>query len=238
MRLYSGMSPAFIRETTRNQIAELLRQAFFNYFRYNPPPAEVNSWRNSLRAMKDVMEMSGFDDHGVLLEYQLPLSSRRIDCIVCGRDAAGIDRAVLVELKQWDRCQPAGPEKLVTSWVGGGHRELLHPSVQVGQYRQYLEDTHTAFHEGANPIKLASCCYLHNYLPSADDPILSSKFEDVLADNPLFDADGAERLTTYLRERLEQGHGEPVLQRIEASKYRPSRKLMEHVSTTIRARSP
>lgn len=52
MRLYSGMSSDFIRDTTRNQIAERLREAFFNYYRYNPSPGEMNSWRNSLRAMK------------------------------------------------------------------------------------------------------------------------------------------------------------------------------------------
>src|SRR5437867_729243 len=101
MRLYSGMSSDFIRETARNQIADRLRDAFFNYYRYKPSPAEVNSWRNSLRAMKDVLDIASLHDQGVLLEYQLPLSSRRIDCIVCGRDEGEADQAVIVELKQW-----------------------------------------------------------------------------------------------------------------------------------------
>ena len=90
------MSPDFIRETTRNQIAERLKQAFFAYYRYNPSPSEVNSWRNSLRAMKDVMEIADLRDHGVLLEYQLPLSSKRIDCILCGEDESSSGQAVLV----------------------------------------------------------------------------------------------------------------------------------------------
>jgi hypothetical protein len=47
MRLYAGMSEDFIRDTTRNQIATKLRDAFFAYYRYNPSPAEMNSWRNS-----------------------------------------------------------------------------------------------------------------------------------------------------------------------------------------------
>src|SRR6266487_1667443 len=98
------MSADFIRDTTRNRIAEQLREAFFNYYRYHPSPGEVNSWRNSLRAMKDVVEIANLQDHGFLLEYQLPLSSKRLDCIVCGRDDAGSDQAVIVELKQWDRC--------------------------------------------------------------------------------------------------------------------------------------
>jgi len=58
MRLYSGMSEDFIRDTTHNHIAERLREAFFAYYRYNPSPGEVNSWRNSLRAMKDVLDIA------------------------------------------------------------------------------------------------------------------------------------------------------------------------------------
>lgn len=238
MRLYAGLSTDFIRDTTHNQIAERLREAFFHYFRYNPSPAEVNAWRNSLRAMKDVLDLARLYDHGILLEYQLPLSSKRIDCMVCGRDSNVADQAVIVELKQWEHCAPSEAEKLVSSWVGGRQREMLHPSVQVGQYRQYLEDTHSAFHEGTTPVGLSACCYLHNYLLAKDDPIIAPKFAEALHENPIFDADGAGALAESLKERLTGGQGQPVLQRVEASNFRPSRKLMEHVATTIKARSP
>src|SRR5207244_12907478 len=104
-------------------------------------------------------------------EYQLPSSSKAIDCMVCGRDDTQADQAVIVELKQWERCEATEPDKLVLSWVGGRQREVLHPSVQVGQYRQYLEDTHSAFHEEPHPISLPACSYLHNYVPERDAPI-------------------------------------------------------------------
>src|SRR5688572_18655820 len=32
MRLYSGMSPEFLQDTVRNQIADKLSNAFFNYY--------------------------------------------------------------------------------------------------------------------------------------------------------------------------------------------------------------
>src|SRR5207249_11647963 len=113
MRLYSGMSEDFIRDTTHNHVAERLREAFFAYFRYNPPPAEVNSWRNSLRAISQVLQEGSLLDHGVFLEYQLPLTSKRLDCLVCGQGSDGRDRAVIVELKQWDGCSEAAGEDLV-----------------------------------------------------------------------------------------------------------------------------
>jgi uncharacterized protein len=238
MRLYSGMSSDFIRETQRNQIAERLKDAFFSHYRYQPSPGEVSSWRNSLRAMADVLQIGQLNDHGILLEYQLPLSSKRLDCLVCGKRAMDSDAAVIIELKQWEKCDAAASENVVRSWVGGSNRFVLHPSVQVGQYRQYLADTHTAFHEGDPPVELDACAYLHNYRTSPTDPLLATKFDSVIANNPLFDLDGAERLSLYLRERLTAGAGRGVLERIERSRYRPSRKLMDHVAEAIAGHSP
>ncbi len=232
------MSADFIRETTHNQIAEKLRDAFFAYYRYRPSPGEVNSWKNSLRAMALIVQDAKLNDHGVILEYQLPLSSKRLDFMICGIDGDKRDQAVIVELKQWDTCERSDIDKLVISRVGGAKRELLHPSVQVGQYQQYLEDTHTAFHEGDSPIKLSSCAYLHNYSRAANDPLVDSKFAEVLTLYPLFDADGAGKLSQYLKSRMAYGAGAGILQRIEESRYKSSKKLMDHVAQTVKTRSP
>ena len=69
MRLYAGMSRDFIQDSVHNQIAGKLTDAFLRHFRFRPPPAEINSWRNSLRAVSQVFEAGGLDDHGVILEY-------------------------------------------------------------------------------------------------------------------------------------------------------------------------
>src|SRR5689334_8578713 len=139
MRLYAGMSADFIKAASHNQIAGQLALNFFHHFRYHPPSSEVNSWRNSLRAISQVLEEGSLLDHGIFLEYQLPLTSKRLDCLVCGKGPGGADQAVIVELKQWDGCSEAVGEDLVTTWVGGGEREVLHPSAQVRQYQYYLQ---------------------------------------------------------------------------------------------------
>lgn len=54
MRLYAGTSKNFIHDTVHNQIAEKLKYSFFRNFRYNPSPSEINSWKNSLRAVSQV----------------------------------------------------------------------------------------------------------------------------------------------------------------------------------------
>lgn len=234
MRLYSASSQQFVKDAVQNSIAEKLSDAFFRQCHYRPSPAEVGSWRNSLRAMCLVVQGAHLDDHGVMLEYQLPMSSRRLDCLLCGKGGDSKDAAIIVELKQWDRCTPAEGESEVVSWVGGSLRELLHPSVQVGQYRTYLEDTHTAFYDGADPVRLSACAYLHNYTLQDPDPLLDPKFGAVTAANPMFVADGAEALSEHLAQLMPNGRGLETLARIEDGSYRPSRKLMDHVAEMIK----
>jgi hypothetical protein len=76
MQLYSGTSIDFIDQTQRNQIADRLSESFFDHFRYRPSESEVRSWQNSLVRMASVMELGGLRDQGVLVEYQLPLTSK------------------------------------------------------------------------------------------------------------------------------------------------------------------
>ena len=237
MRLYSGSSQQFIQDTVHNQIAEKLKLAFFNYFRYHPSPAEINSWRNSLRSVSQIFQYANLLDHGIILEYQLPLTSKRLDCMICGRDEQKKDNAVIIELKQWDKCKEAIGENEVLTWVGGAEREVLHPSVQVGQYQMYLEDTHTAFNTGSNPVSLNSCSYLHNYSYYSEDVIFSDKFRETLEKYPSFTADDVDKLKDYLINKLIEGDGIDVLKRVEESRYRPSKKLMDHVGNIIKGKS-
>ena len=138
MRLFAGSSQQFLQDTIQNQIAEKLRLSFFNYFRYYPSPSEINSWRNSLRAVSQVFQYANLVDQGIILEYQLPLTSKRLDCLICGKNVDANDNAVIIELKQWDKCEEASgvisnawdaksiPRSLDKSFV---YRALLLPFV-------------------------------------------------------------------------------------------------------------
>src|SRR5687768_6853189 len=104
MRLFAGSSATFLSLNLNNQIAELLRQEFFKSLGYYPSQNETMSWRNSLLRMALIFQQAGLSDHGIFVEYQLPLSSKRIDVIICGHDENENKNSVIIELKQWEKC--------------------------------------------------------------------------------------------------------------------------------------
>jgi DUF2075 family protein len=237
MRLYAGSSTDFITATAHNAIVSQLKSAFFDYYRTEPQPNEITSWHNSLQSVSQVFQQAGLLDHGVLLEYQLPLTSKRLDCLICGHDAQQQSQAVIIELKQWSDSQPSAGTNEVVTWLGGQLSDVLHPSAQVGQYSQYLADVHTAFNGTEATVGLHACAYLHNYTFQATDALLEPKFSQLLTSYPVYGAQQAADLGRYLQQRLAGGNGQPVLQRIDAGHYRPSKKLLEHVDNIMRQKS-
>jgi hypothetical protein len=233
MRLYAGTATQFITDTNLNQIADKLKDSFVYYYRCSPSPSEVRAWNNSLRAVAGLFSLCKLADHGVILEYQLPLSSLRLDCMVTGKDDSRRGQAIIIELKQWEKCRDADGENEVTTYLGKGEREVLHPSAQVGRYKEYLEDYHTAFYEGNDTINLGACTYLHNYSFESNDVLLSKKFENTLRKFPLFSKDDVPALEEFISPRLIAGQGIDVLNRILEGKHRPSKTLMDHVAGII-----
>src|SRR5262245_6611754 len=112
MQLYSASSKRFQEDVENNAIAEKLAARFIDEYFYEPPDGEVKAWRNSLAAMAGVLDGASLYDHGVLVEFQLPLTSRRLDCMITGRGAQAAG-AVVVELKQWDYVLPSWVDECV-----------------------------------------------------------------------------------------------------------------------------
>jgi DUF2075 family protein len=236
MRLYIGSTRQFISDTVHNQIADKLKTAFFNHYHQTPSAFEIRSWRQSLASISQVFQSNHLLDHGIILEYQIPLTSKRLDCLITGKDGHHHDNAVIIELKQWEECEQADGTNEVITYTGGAQREVLHPSAQVGQYATYLKDVHTAFYEPPLPVCLSACAYLHNYRFVSDDVLLAGKFKAIIGNYPLFSMDDVDPLSEFLRARLLSGEGMEVLNRIEDGKYRPSKKFMEHVANVINRR--
>lgn len=231
MQLYTGTSRDFISDACRNGIAGKLERAFLDRYHYKPSLQEVASWQNSLLRMALVLQQGNLMDHGVLLEYQLPISSRRLDCMITGHDAGGHPSSVIVELKQWSDVEASNAEGCVTTWVAGSKKDILHPSLQVGQYEEYLRDMEEVFVGGQ--VALGSCAFLHNLSYDPSSEIYASRHAALLRRFPVFAGDQQDQLTAYIERHVGAGHGEQVLEAVLSSRPTPSKKLLEHTARVV-----
>jgi hypothetical protein len=126
VHLYQGSTHQFIADATQARLANRLSDRFFDEFRYRPAPSEVTSWRNSLGAMANVLQLADLTDQGILVELKLPLSSKRLDVLITGSNPATGDSAVIIELKQWTEVGRSNITDCVTVDYGGRPRDHLH----------------------------------------------------------------------------------------------------------------
>jgi len=232
MHLYDCRLDTFIPLATSGQIADILRARFVDRFEENPSESERNSWRNSLGAFADTIDGVGMDDAWIILEYQLPLSSARLDSMIVGTDQAARKRAVVIEFKQWDRCDVSRVPDAIR--IMG--TELLHPCAQARGYRQYLEDAHSAFSDGGT--YLSSCAYLHNVRSIRGSNFFDERYAELLEDTPAFCVDNVDDLAPFVGEQTRFGASADEVESILSGSYRPSKKLLDHVVQAIDGYEP
>ena len=105
MKLYTGTVEQFNRDVLRNEMPDKLQKAYEQYYYRMANPGEVRSWANSLQFMKNAIEYASLREDMIVVEYELPYSNQRIDCMLFGRGPAEEENVVLMELKQWSKAE-------------------------------------------------------------------------------------------------------------------------------------
>jgi len=232
MQLFQGMGDQLVDLVKGNHIGDILASNFRKQMGYRPSPSEIRSWKNSLREMSFVMEDESLYDAGVVVEYKLPYSNRRLDIMLMGENDLQ-ENAVIVELKQWEKAFYSGIANCVELYQ---NEERLHPSAQAGGYAEYLNGNQTAFYkseDNLNPVHLEACSFVHNARRDLCGDLLSSYYSDILGKYPLFTGDMRQEFGKYLNGYLSNGNGEKILKKVTESKFRPSKKLLENTARII-----
>jgi DUF2075 family protein len=231
MRLYAESTELFLTDARMHRIAEKVRGEYIAQIGYRPGAGEYASWQNSLTSLALLVSQADLDDHGIILEYQLGNTSQRLDALLTGRSSDQAENAVVIELKQWGATGRSNADGCVETFVGKRVRRVPHPSVQVRQYEQWLSDNHTAFYEDG--VGLAGVAWLHNLQYNPTEELFADKHADYLKTNPLFTGDQSDALAAFLNERLSEGDGMPVMAKVLDSKYKPSKKLLDHTAEMV-----
>ena len=97
MIIYHATKRQFLNDVSGDTIADNIDNAFFAHLGRHTSPNEKRSWENSMQYMYHVMNTAELpDETGVAIEYQIPLTSKRINFIVCGNSAEGKENIVIM----------------------------------------------------------------------------------------------------------------------------------------------
>ena len=143
-----------------------------------------------------------------------------------------LDSVIIIELKQWETCTAVeGKDAIVSTFTGGGIREVAHPSYQAMSYANLIKD----FNETVqlDDIGLYPCAFLHNYDLRDDDPICSSQYQEYINEAPMFGTNDFEKLRKFIKRYIVEGDDRELLYKIENGKIRPSKRLQDSLAKML-----
>src|SRR4051812_19247166 len=175
----------------------MLMEQYAHRLRSRPNPAEVRSWERSLYQLSGDLIEAGLDGVEALVEYQLPLTSKRADVVLAGvHPRTGRPSYVVIELKQWTAAELVdGTTDVVRFDQYSGER--LHPIEQVRRYGVHLTDFLSELAD--EPDALAGAAYLHNATDHAVRDLFALEIDDRTR---LFTGQRRASFLSWLRTRL------------------------------------
>lgn len=230
MIVYTACKSKFLDDVLDDQIHEAIHREFQRKLFRRAGESEVNSWRNSMKEMRQVLNDPDIPgDSLVSIEYNIPLTGKRIDFILTGRNAQLEECAVIIELKQWSDVQATQQDAVVNTWLGKGNINTPHPSYQAWTYAALIEDYSEVVQN--EQVRLSACAYLHN-LDSAK--VINDPFYKAHTDRaPVFISKDARKLSEFLKKHVKYGDQNDLMYRIEHGKIRPSKNLADSLSNML-----
>lgn len=230
MIIYHSNKKGFIDDVFNGTIADDIDHAFLLHLGRHTSPNEKLSWKNSMMHMYKVINTPEIPDNStVAIEYQIPLTSKRIDFIISGIDENHRSNVVIIELKQWERAKLSEKSGIIQTRFQHGESETAHPSYQAWSYAYMLQNYNETIRE--QNIQLLPCAFLHNY---QEDHIISNKcYAEYIAKAPLFLNNDAGKLQNFIKSHIKYGSPKDIVWLIDKGKLRPSKQLADVLSSML-----
>lgn len=187
-----------------------------------PSTSEARSWSASLPALTSAVVDAGLGNLEILVEYRLPLTSRRADVVLAGNHPkSGKPHFVVVELKQWTSATIASESENLVTVPGARYSPVLHPSMQVDNYATYMRDFLSVFETSAS---IDSIALLHNARKTDVTELYSSP---ISTNARLFTQDSSDDLRNFLTESFSPDiPGSRAADALLTSRTAPSKQLL------------
>lgn len=198
----------------------------------SPSPAEKRSWENSLVEISELLIQCELGEVVLLIEYQLPYSSKRVDVLALGSDPkTGQPTIIAIELKQWTNASLIEGALDTLKIDTYGNTPILHPAVQVSRYCEYLNDFNRYVSD--DNTNLFGIAYLHNWI-DANNPALD--LIQPTSHGMLFTANQKNRLKEFLIARISPKFSEQITDDFLNSKVAPTKQLMQLAADEVKNR--
>lgn len=195
--------------------------------------SERRSWERSLPALAADLRAAGLDDVEMLVEYQLPLTSKRADVVLAGEHPqTGGPSYLVVELKQWSHAERFEDSDTLVRIEQYGHRPVTHPALQVRDYCDYMVGFTAVLAD--DPRSVAGAAYLHNATDDGVSDLFALPGDD---HGRVFTGQRRGEFQDYLRSRFKPGaSGARYADRLATSRIAPSRQLLSVAAEEVRQR--
>ncbi|MEU3851638.1 DUF2075 domain-containing protein [Streptomyces sp. NPDC029554] len=209
-----------------------LTEQFTHVHGFRPGPSEVRSWQRSIPALTAALNDAGLGEVEVMLEYALPLNSKRADAVLAGvHPQTGEPSYVVVELKQWSQAEP-DEEDPALCHVDAYAQPVLNPIEQVRRYCEYLVNFNGAVAE--HPRRVSGAAFLHNATEFGVGGLRAVERDE---HGLLFTGDRRGAFLDHLRTRLsDKQPGARSADELLAGKTVPSKQLMSVAAQEVRER--
>ena len=236
MIVYSDIKRQFVNDVKDNTIADKILKAIRDRGLNAGHDREYASWQNSMQFMRNIVDDSDIDDGvQICIEYNIPLTSKRVDFIIAGADNAGKDNIVIVELKQWQKADVVDDDMhyCVKTYVANDHRIVCHPSYQAYSYSCFLKNYSQTISD--DEINLVPCAYLHNYQPEYRQTLSNPIYKDWFEIAPFFIKNEVSEFSAFVKKFITKKSSKgDLLYHIDNGRLRPTKALQDSLASMVK----
>lgn len=235
MIVYNDNKKQFIDDVEENVIADRILSLVRLHGINAGHDSEYASWQNSMNFMRNVVADNEIDDDvQIAIEYNIPLTSKRVDFIISGSDG-NKDNIVIVELKQWQKAELVDKSMpfSVRTYVGNDKRIVCHPSYQAYSYSRFI--TNYSEEVSCGCIGISPCAYLHNYSPEYKSILSDEIYKEWYQAAPFFIKNEVREFRDFIKKYIKKKSSRgDVLYFIENGRLRPTKALQESLISMVR----
>jgi len=87
--IYDAPQKQFFRDVLINKFADIMQENFLKSCGRKAGDSEFNSWIDTGKVIKNLIELANLENIYVSFEYQVPYRQQRIDCLLFGKNKNG-----------------------------------------------------------------------------------------------------------------------------------------------------